>query len=216
MLNKKEIVAILVVTVILAFSISLFQDSKTIIQPINFLWILLAVFVILALNIFVKKIVALYYESEAEVKFWEIKRFGFKTHQHFKKPFPLGLVLPIVLKVILFPLKNFIWMASLVFDVNPKVYRAARRHGLYSFSEMTEYHLGIIAASGILANLIAAIIGYLIGFSDFARISIYFAFFNMLPLSDLDGNKIFFGNIVMWSFLASLVLIGMLFAIFLV
>ena len=107
-------------------------------------------------------------------------------------------------------------MASLVFDVSPKVYRAAKRHGLYSFSEMTEYHLGIIAASGIIINLAAAIIGYLLGFSDFARISIYFTFFNMIPLSDLDGNKIFFGNTVIWSFLASLVVIGMLLALFMV
>ncbi|HTY44002.1 MAG TPA: hypothetical protein VMC80_02065 [Patescibacteria group bacterium] len=216
MFNRKEVIAIIIATVIIGFSVSIFQDLKTIIQPINFLWTLLAVFVILLLNVLVKKIMALYYESEAEIKLWDIRRFGFKAHQHFKKPFPLGAVLPILSKIILFPLKSVVWMASLVFDVNPKAYRASRRHGLYSFAEMTEYHLGIIAASGILVNLIAAVIGYLLGFSDFARLSIYFTFFNMLPVSDLDGNKIFFGNIVMWSFLASLVVLGILFAIFLV
>jgi hypothetical protein len=31
----------------------------------------------------------------------------------------------------------------------------------------------------------------------------------MLPIADLDGNKIFFGSIVIWSFLAVLVLIGL-------
>ena len=54
-----------------------------------------------------------------------------------------------------------------------------------------------------------AVIGYLVGFSDFAKISLYYAFFNMLPLSDLDGNKLFFGSLVTWVFLAALVLIGL-------
>ncbi|GAH98488.1 unnamed protein product, partial [marine sediment metagenome] len=35
--------------------------------------------------------------------------------------------------------------------------------------EITEHHLGIIASAGIIANLIFAIIGYFIGFTDFAR-----------------------------------------------
>jgi len=107
-------------------------------------------------------------------------------------------------------------MASLVFDVKPRVYRSAKRFGLYTFSEVTEYHLGLIAASGIVINLILAIVGYFVGFPLFARLNMYYAFFNILPISELDGNKIFFGSKIMWSFLASLVLIGMLFAIFIV
>jgi len=81
---------------------------------------------------------------------------------------------------------------------------------------MTEEHIGWIAAAGIAANLLFAVVGYLIGFSELARISIYFAFFNMLPLSDLDGNKIFFGSRILWSFLAALVLIGVGYALLLI
>jgi hypothetical protein len=216
MLNKKEALIIILTAVILALSISFLQDLKTIINVTNFLWILLAIFVILLVNIGVKKLAAYHYDAEIEVKLWEINRWGFAPHRHFKKPFPLGAILPILSKLILFPLKTFVWMASLVFDVKPKAYHGAKRHGLYSYSEMTEYHMGVIAASGIIANLVVAVIGYLLGFQDFARISVYYTFFNMIPLSDLDGNKIFFGNIVMWSFIASLVVIGMLFAIFIV
>jgi Zn-dependent protease len=54
------------------------------------------------------------------------------------------------------------------------------------------------------------------GFSEFSRLSIYFAFFNMIPISDLDGNKIFFGSLILWSFLAALVLIGLGYVFFLV
>ena len=108
------------------------------------------------------------------------------------------------------------WMASLIFEVKPKIYRAAKRHGLYSFSEMTESHMGFIAAAGIFTNLIFAVTAYLAGFPDFARLNVYYACFNMLPISSLDGNKIFFGNIVLWSFLASLTLIGFLLSIFII
>ena len=109
-------------------------------------------------------------------------------------------------------------MASLVFDVKAKTYRAAKRHGLYRFSEMTEDHIGYIASAGIFANILLAIITYFIGLPiemNFVVLSIYYIFFNMIPVSDLDGNKILFGNMVLWAFLATLSLISLI-AIFFV
>jgi Zn-dependent protease len=214
MINKREALIIpliiIIITLSLELSLNIFREWKTV------LYTLLAVSVVILANIFTKKIVAYNLDSEIEMKVWEIERYGLKPNQHFKKPFPLGAFLPLLSKIVLFPFKNFVWMASLVFDVKPRIYRGAKRFGLYTFSEMTEYHLGLIAASGIVINLILSIIGYFLGFPLFARLNIYYAFFNMLPLSDLDGNKIFFGNLIMWAFLASLVLIGMLFAIFII
>ncbi|SRR3990170_686496 len=211
MFNRKEIAIILAITLILAFSFSL-RDFG------NFAYVLASIFFIIAINVFAKKISCHYFDSEIEVKLWEMHRYGLlgifsggyvSTHpgKKFRKPFPLGAFLPVITSIM--SLGFFVWAASLVFDIKPKIYRAAKRHGLYSFSEMTEEHLGYIASAGILANLISAVIGYLIGFSTFSELSIYYAFFNMIPLSDLDGNKIFFGSIVLWSFLASLTLIGL-------
>jgi len=211
MLNKKEIIAIAVITIILAFSISLIKTWEI------FLYTLLSILLILIINIFAKKVASFYLDSEIEIKLWEIKRYGFKTHKYFKKPFPAGAFFPIITTA--FSLGYLTWMASLVFDVKPKIYRAAKRHGLYSFSEMTESHLGLIAAAGILANLTFAIMGYFIGLPkemNFVNLSIGFAFFNMLPISNLDGNKIFFGNLILWSFLASIVLIGLFYIILVV
>jgi len=208
MLNKKEIIYIIIITLILGVVISLIKT------PEIFLYTLLAVFLVLIINIIAKKVTSFYLDSEIEIKLWEIKRYGFKTHKHLKKPFPAGAFLPLITTAFSF---GFItWMASLVFDVKPKIYRAAKRHGLYSFSEITELHLGLIAAAGIFANLVFAIIGYLINFPEFARINILYAFFNMIPLSNLDGNKIFFGNLILWSFLASMVLIGLFYTIFII
>lgn len=214
MLNKKEIFPILLIIIIISFSVSLSLDVAEDWGALG--GTLLAVSLVILANIFTKKITAYLLDSEVEMKIWELERYGLHPHQHFKKPFPLGAFLPVVSKIILFPLKSLVWMASLVFDVKPRIYRGAKRHGLYTFSDITEYHIGLIAASGIAINLILAAVGYFLGFPLFSRLNIYFAFFNILPISELDGNKIFFGNLILWSFLAALVLIGMLFAIFVI
>ena len=208
MLTKKEIINILIVTLVLAFVISLIETLEI------FLCTLLAVFLVIMVNLGSKKITSFYLDTEIETKLWEIKRYGFKTNKHFKRPFPAGAFFPIITTAFSFGYVN--WMASLIFDVKGKVYKAAKRHGLYSFSGIAEDHIGLIAAAGIFANLVFAVIGYLINFPEFAKLNIYYAFFNMLPLSDLDGNKIFFGNLILWSFLASLTLVGLFYTIFII
>lgn len=217
MINPKEFAFLVIVTIITAFAVAL---TKTLTLNLTFfLYALLGIFILLLLNILMKKITAYFLESEIEIKLWEIKRFGFKTGDYFKKAFPLGVFMPLISKIFFFGLNGFVWMASLVFDVKAKAYHAAKRHGMYSFSEMTEEHIGRIAAVGIITNLILAFLFYFIG-GDFglifAKLNIWFAFFNMIPISDLDGNKIFFGNLVLWSFLAVVTLIGLGYTFFLV
>ena len=223
MLNKKEIITITILTIILAFVISLVETLEI------FLYVLLSVFLIFMINITAKKITSFYLDTEIEIKLWEQERTGLfyfinvlplvVTHpsQKLKRPFPLGAFMPLIIKVLSLGYLN--WMACFVFDTKAKIYRAAKRHGLYSFSEINESHIGLIAAAGILANLIFAIIGYFIGLPEpmnFVKLSIWFAFFNMLPISNLDGNKIFFANLTLWSFLSSITLIGLFYAIFII
>jgi hypothetical protein len=213
MLNKKEIFLISLTIIIFAFlmniSASLIEDWQT------FLFTLISFSIIVLGNIFAKKIMAFHLDSEIEMQLWETGKFPLVSSKA-SKPFPMGAVLPIITKIIFFPFNTFFWMASMVFEVKPRIFRGARRHGLYTFSDITEYHIGLIAASGIAINLIFSIIGYFLGFPLFSRLNMYYAFFNMIPLSELDGNKIFFGSKLLWSFLASLILIGMLFAIFII
>ncbi|MEK6757679.1 MAG: hypothetical protein AABX88_00985 [Nanoarchaeota archaeon] len=210
MLTRKEITSILVATLVIAFAITLVETPKI------FLYGLFLVLLVIMINVLAKKITSYYLDSEIEIKLWEIKRYGFVKHRYLEKPIPIGAFFPLISKVFLFPFNSFVWMASLVFDVKAKVYRSAKRHGLYNFSEMTESHIGLIAAAGILVNLFFAIVGYLINFPEFAKLNIYFALFNLIPLSDLDGNKILFGNLVLWSFLAALTLAGFFISIFVV
>jgi hypothetical protein len=217
MANGKELGYVIIVSIITAFAIALTKALS--LNVTLFLYALLGVFILLLINILIKKTTAYFLDSEIEIKIWEIKRFGYKTGDYFKKAFPLGIFMPLISKIFFFALNGFVWMGSLVFDVKAKAYRAAKRHGMYSFSEMTEEHIGRIAAMGIFANLILAFIFYFIGGdfgTIFAKLNIWFVFFNMIPISDLDGNKIFFGNLVLWSFLAIITLIGLGYTFFLV
>ncbi len=212
MLNRKEISAMFVVVIILAFTISLISSINA------FLMTFLAISLVILANILTKKIIAYYLDSEIDVKLWEIKKYGIlgalsRVHpsRNFKKPFPAGVFLPIIFTGLSFGALT--WMGSLVFEVKPKIYHAAKKHGLYAYSEMTEFQIGLIAISGIITNLFFAVIGYMINFPEFSRLNIYYAFFNMIPLSDLDGNKIFFGNMYAWIFLTAIVLMGLFFAL---
>lgn len=208
MLNSREIRVIVASTIVLSAVIGLFEGLNT------FFYTLLAVFIVLCINVIAKKITAFYLESEIELNFWNMERWGFKPQYRFKKPFPAWVFFPLIFAAV--TLGRFVWMSIMVFDVKPMIYRTAKRHGLYSFSEMTESHIGYIAAAGVVANLVFAVIGYLIGFSEFARLNLYMAFFSIIPFSDLDGNKIFFGSIILWSFLAAITLIGLGYALFLI
>jgi len=211
-MNKKEILIIIISIIVLGFIIALSKDLEDF--STNLLYGFLFVFIILLVNILAKKLIAYYLDSEIEIKLWEIQRFGYRAHWKFKKPIPAGVIFPIIFAVIS---TGYIkWLATLVFDVKASVHRAARRYGIYSFSEITEYHMALIAGAGIIMNLIVAVIAYLLGYEEFTRLSIYFVFFNMLPISDLDGNKIFFGSLIFWSFLAAISLIAMGYALFLI
>lgn len=203
MINRKEITDILIISIILTFSMTLFHKFS------NFLEILIYFLIIILINVFVKKIVSYYFESEVETKIWSFKRWGYKPNNHFRKEFLAGAFFPIISSILFLPLNGFIWMSSLIFDVKSKIYRAAKRHGLYSFTEISGDHIAYIAAAGIFANLLFSFIAYLIGFSEFAKLSIWFTFFNIIPISNLDGNKIFFGSKVLWSLLATIILIAM-------
>ena len=211
MLNRKELITIIVATLVLGFTASLLR-SWTIL-----LYSILSIFIILLINITAKKIAAYYLESKIEIQPWEISRYGFKPKSYFKKPLPAWLLVPLILAVVS---GGYItWLASLIFEPKPNPHRTAKRHGLYSFSEMSEYDIGLIAAIGISANLLFVIVGYLINLPtemSFVSLSIWFTFFNMLPISNLDGNKILFGSKIIWSVLAIIVLIAITYTFILI
>lgn len=205
-----EIFSILLVIIVLAFSLSFANLSLE-----SFLYSALFMAIILSVNVFAKKITAYLFQSEAEVRIWSMQRWGYYERSYLKTPVPIGLLLPFFLTIL--SLGYFTWLASMQTEVTATKARVAKRHSIYRYTEITDWDLGWISASGIIACHILAILSYLLGFSELSRLAVLFAAFNMIPISKLDGTKIFFANtIVLWCVLAVISLIGLGYVFFLV
>ena len=183
-----EIAIIVLTTLVLAISISFRNQALLYVATASFL-------IIISINIIVKKIVGYFLEIDVKTKLWAWYQYGFRLDSHFKKPFPM-VWLPLVLSLI--TNGAIWWLAVLEFDIKAKTERVAKRHGLYRFTQVTEWHVAWIAVWGLIANLIMATIAYAIGFETFTKLSLYFIAWSLVPLGGLDGSKIFFGSRPLW------------------
>lgn len=214
-INKKEFLHITAATIVLAivigFSSVLNADYSGAATALLF------AIVIIAVSTYAKKTAAYLLDANAEHELWTIKRYGLLPHQHFKGTMPAGIVVPLVFA--LGTLGFFKFMAVLTYEARALKARAARRFGYYSFAEMTDWHNALIGAGGILAILALSIVAYTLpikGLEPLARLCAYYAFFNMLPLSKLDGTQIFFGSRILYAVLAATTLIFTVYALFLI
>jgi len=199
----KEIATIVLATIVLAIAVS-FNNSKI------FYAAVLSFLVIFVVNITMKKIVGYIFQTDIKTKFWTWYQYGFREDWHFKRPIPM-IWLPLLLTLITKGL--FFWLGILEFDVVAKTERVSKVHGMYRFTEITEHHMGWIAAWGIILNFVFAVGGYILGFELFTKLSIYFIAWSVIPLGRLDGSKIFYGGIVKWSIISTLTIIVLLWAL---
>ena len=186
--NTKEISTILLAAIFLALAAA-FKNTAI------FYSALASFIIIIGLNVLVKKIVGYNLETAVKTKFWTWYRYGLREDMHFKKPVPM-VWLPLILAF--FTKGFFLWLGILEFDVAAKTERVSRRHGLYRFTEVTEWHMAWIATWALIANLIFAIAGYVMGFELFAKLSIYFIAWSTIPIGRLDGSKIFYASRILW------------------
>ena len=170
--------------------------------------------VILAVSIISKKLMAFWLDADVEHEVWKFSRYGWKAHEHLKKEAPAGIIFPLILS--LFSVGYLKFLALLTFETKASKYRSAKRHGFYSFAEMTDWHNGLIGASGIVGILAVAILAYFSPSTVYlSKLAIYYAFCNMLPISKLDGNQIFFGSRILYAILAVITLIFFAYSIIL-
>lgn len=186
----KEFTILLLAAAVIALSYIFPQRD-----PNLLLYIFLSLFIIILINTLAKKLFAYYIETDVKIAFWSTYYYWFTKRGHFKNPLTM-LWLPLMASLI--TLGNLIWMPIIEFDVAPRPERVSRRHGLYRYTEVTEWHIALIAAAGIFATIVAGIIGYFAGFETFARLSIFYAAWSIVPLGRLDGAKIFFGSRQLW------------------
>ncbi len=171
---------------------------------------LIFAFIILLVAISSKKMFAFLLESDVEHKIWTLERWGLHKQDRFKKPLPIGVILPII--VALFSFGTARLMSLLTYETTPKKTRAVRAFGhtnVYSYVSMTDWHNALIGAAGTVSLLILALIAYFLPWNaePLAKLATFYAFSNMLPLSKLDGTQIFFGSRVLYATLAVITLI---------
>ena len=205
MFNKKELFSIVSVALVLGTIISISSESIEAWQSYIFKAIGV-VFLVIMINVIFKKIMAHYFQAEIEVSLWQFRRWiypagkgrikGIKPHEYSKNWFPAGFFFPLIIKFLSVGLLN--WMACLTFDVKGTIYRAARRWGMYQYSEVTEHEMAWIAFVGIFVNIVFAILAYLTNLPLFAKVNLLYAFYNSIPISNLDGTKMFFGYEKLW------------------
>ena len=195
MIKSQEAVSIVIAAIIFTFVVvfrKIFTGNLTSGFIIS---ALLICFFILIINIFAKKIVARYYDISIEHKILGWQRYGIYKRSYFPVSLPAGVILPFILSII--SIGYFLFLTFLQFEVTPLLSKVKKAVGLYRFSEVTEGEIEWIAAWGIIITLLASIIAYIIGGETlilFAKLSIYYAFWNIIPLGNLDGTKIFFGK----------------------
>lgn len=201
--------------VLIAILILFLASSFTFIIKGNFsilAQILLFSVIIIFISVFSKKAMAYALDSNVEHEIWQ-STFEL-TPQRSAKEYPAGLILPILLSLI--TLGKLKFLSLLTYEARALKHRAAKRFGYYSYTELTDWHNGLIGAAGILSILAISIIAYLTGFEYLAKISTFYAFWNLLPISKLDGTQIFFGSKVLYSILAIITLIFASYSLFLV
>jgi Zn-dependent protease len=210
-MKLKELVSILIAIVVLSivtgFSFAYARDWNHVSQAILFSTITIAFFIIC------KKFAASLLDADVEHRTWTMSRYGYRPEQKLNSEWPTGVILPIIGTV--FSLGLFKIMTLLAYEARAKAYRSARRFGFYSYTELTDWHNGLIGAAGVISLLLLSFIAYFANFEYLAKIAAYYAFFNMIPISDLDGTQIFMGSRILWTALAVITLIFTAYALIL-
>ncbi len=203
-MKEKEIIhiliGILVVAIVISISPAIGGNFKFLGTAIVFSGILIGV------NISAKKFAAHLLDSDVEHEIWQWSRFGFKPSWRFKKTIPLGIILPLIISI--YSLGIIKLLTPLTYETRALKRRAAKRFGAFSFTEMTDWHIALVGASGIVALLLVSFISYWYsGLETLSKFAAFYAFSNMIPFSKLDGSQIFFGSKVLWATLAIITLI---------
>ncbi|MBX4211937.1 hypothetical protein KW787_00575 [Candidatus Pacearchaeota archaeon] len=195
------IAAVIVLTLVISLSSIIHSDFASV--PEFFLFAV----IIIAVSILAKKIMAYTLDSDVEHRVWMMDRYGWKPHQHFKKEVPSGIIVPLFLSII--TLGTIKFMGILTYEARALKVRAAKRFGPYSYTEMTDWHNGLIGAAGIVGILLLALITYLVptNLEMLAKMAVFYALSSMIPFSKLDGTQIFFGSRVLWTALVVITLI---------
>ncbi len=197
--NQREIISLGIALITLTIVISFKQVIAG-----NLLYLGTAILyaaLVIGINVVAKKAAARSLDADVEHDVWYGSRYGLKPGARLSKGIPLGVIIPLCITA--FSLGIGKCMTFLTYETSALKQRAAKRFGFYSFTEMTDWHNALVGAAGIVGVLALAIIAYLIpSLEGLPSIAIYYAFWNMIPWSKLDGAQIAMGSRILYTALA--------------
>ncbi len=213
--TKKEFTWTIIIIIIFEFILALGVSGDFLVLDISNPWKFIVPPLIIFTSIIAKKIASKHFCIKIEHSLWKFKRYGWYSRSYLKKPFPIGLIFPFALAFLslgfIKPLTFF------QFDYeNYKEMRLQRKRGDYQGRryEINEADPGLTAWWGYFSLIILSIVGIVLSFRELALWPLYYNFWNMIPLENLDGIKCFFGNLLTYLVIIALNLIVLLVALF--
>ena len=192
--TKKECIWIIVSILIMAFIMG-FSDKPNL-SPI----LILFSAIIILVNILAKKFASGFYSIKIEHTIWSFKQFWFTKRAHLKKAFPIGLIFPFFFSILsLGIIKPF---TLLQFEsenvIQTRILRQSGKHRRY---EINETDIAFTAAWGFWILIALAIIASFFKQPEITKYAVYYGIWNLIPVSQLDGCKLFFGSFFNWLLL---------------
>lgn len=211
MFSRKELLALIISVLALAFVFG-FDDGALSFVLENWLTNFFGIFLLVGISVLFREAIIKFFarrhETISEYRLWKIHRVWFK--KELEKGIPFGILIAVILAVASAGKFFFTAIGMHNFSENKNA-RVGRRFQHLQYNEEVK-----IAAMGILSHLFLAVVAVLLGkildfnSSIFFGINFYIVLFNMLPISELDGAKIFFGSLLTYIFLAVFIIISFL------
>jgi hypothetical protein len=203
-LEKKEILHLFIASLVIGFIFSFRewgpgQTFDVNIGLTNLIRYTIISILVLLIYITTQKLCALRHGAISNFRIWSFKQYWLSKSSKFKKPLPIGILLPILLS---FFSNGHIKFAT----VGTSEITEIRRIGK-SFKHLTGWETAVIHLAGPLTlSFLSIILFPLETFSKLIYVSYTIAIFSMIPLSSLDGAKIFFGSPPLYIFGLALII----------
>lgn len=191
----KEFKTILIIILILTFIFGYNDNKPSFILKdwlLNLIYVFILVSLVVLVNIFGYKLAAKYFDAKIEMKIWNSSKFEGKFSLKKLGNYIFSPVLPILLT--LFSNGKIFLTTIATFDI--KDYSVFGR----KFPKLTYFNHGLIVIAGLFFNFILMIFFKILMLEKGILINSWFILWNLLPLSQLPGSKIFFASRVMWIF----------------
>lgn len=216
-MEKRELAAIVISILVMTFILVIGNLINNNLTPEVFFFSLFAPIIIISISVIAKKLVARKLDIKISHKIWEMQRYWIGKRSHWKNPLPFGLILPLIISFISAGTgKLFTFMQ---FESQALPAKATKMYGRRRFSTVLDWDEALVVFYSLMIVLLVGIIvsslsSSLWNTSYFAELSFYYVLSNMIPFSQLDGNKLFFGSRPLYFFSLILLAISSIFIFF--